>query len=63
MLILGRRLNERIFINDELIITISEFLKNPQRVKLGFEGSLEKYVIDREEIYIRKMDEKLRRGF
>ena len=56
MLILGRFKGQKIVINGDLIITITGY--NEKRtgleVLLGFEGDLNKYIIDREEIHEKK---------
>jgi sRNA-binding carbon storage regulator CsrA len=55
MLILGRRVNEKIIINGDLIITISEFSNFKKTIKLSFEDPNKKYVIDRLEIHHKKL--------
>ena len=49
MLVLGRREGEQIIINDDLILTIT-YLKRGM-VKISFDGDIDKYIIDRKEIY------------
>lgn len=49
MLILTRNLGERIFINDDIVITILS--KKGNQIKLGITAPKE-YIVHREEIYI-----------
>jgi len=55
MLILARRKGERIMINDdiEIIIHDVDISKRPPQVKVGIQAP-SRYVIDREEIYLKK---------
>ena len=59
MLILGRFRGQKIVINGELTISIQGFREKPTgiEVQLGFDGSVEKYLVDREEIYNKKRSE------
>jgi len=58
MLVLGRKLGQRIIINEELIIEVTFIASGNGFVKLGFEADKAKYVIDRFEIYERKVEER-----
>ncbi len=55
MLVLGRRLREKIIINGELIITITQLCQDNKMIKLSFEDPNKKYVIDRLEIHHKKL--------
>ena len=58
MLILGRKLGEEIIINGDLIIKVTFIDYGYRMVKLGFEADKAKYVIDRYEIFERKVEER-----
>ena len=58
MLILGRKLGEEIIINEDLIIKVTFIDYHFRMVKLGFEADKTKYIIDRFEIYERKVEER-----
>ena len=53
MLVLGRKINQQIIINEELIIMVTDVSYN--FVKLGFIGPKDKFLIDRYEIYEKKL--------
>ena len=58
MLVLGRKEGQEIIINEDLIIKVT-FIDNKFRmVKLGFKADKAKYVIDRYEIFERKVEER-----
>jgi carbon storage regulator len=59
MLILERKLGERVIINDDIVVTITGIDRSCRRIKLGFEAP-EKYEIHREEIYDLIQQEKRR---
>lgn len=54
MLILGRNEGEDVIINSDLIIKVCHVAPNAKTVRLGFEGSIKDYVIDRLEVHKRK---------
>ena len=58
MLILSRKLWQEIIINEDLIVKVVYIDYNLKQIKLGFEASKEKCVIDRYEIYERKVEER-----
>ena len=58
MLILGRKLGQEIIINEDLIIKVVFIEYNLRMVKLGFEADKAKYMIDRYEIFERKVEER-----
>ena len=58
MLILGRKLGEEIIINEDLIIKVTFIDYGYRIVKLGFEADKAKYVIDRYEIFERKVEKR-----
>ena len=55
MLILARRKNQRIMINDDIEIVIHDVdaTKDPIKIKVGIQAPMH-YVTDREEIYFKK---------
>lgn len=55
MLVLGRKLHEKIIINGELIITITQLTQDNKMIKLSFEDPNKKYVIDRMEVHHKKL--------
>jgi len=55
MLVLGRHVDQRIIINDDLIIIVTDVCKNTGFVKLGFEANKLKYRIDRQEIHMKRL--------
>jgi carbon storage regulator CsrA len=57
MLKLSRYKGQRIFINDDIIVTLENINFSTGEVILTFEAPLQ-YQIDREEIYLRKKEEK-----
>lgn len=59
MLILARRAGQKIMINEdiEILIHYVDLTKEPPQVKVGIQAP-KHYVIDREEIYLRKKKEK-----
>lgn len=59
MLILSRKLGEDIIINEDLIVRVCEIDRKCNVVKLGFEADKLKWLIDRMEIFYRKVDESL----
>jgi carbon storage regulator len=52
MLVLGRKLNERILIGDDIVITVAAI--NGDHVRLGIEAPRD-IAVDREEVRWRKM--------
>jgi len=60
MLVLGRNVGEKIIVNEDLIIYVSSITNRNGRmqVKLAFESSKEKYIVDRYEIFERKVIER-----
>lgn len=61
MLVLSRRRGERIIINEDLIIRVDTVRWYDNQVRLCFEGG-EQYVIDRYEIYERKLAERFQKA-
>lgn len=51
MLLLSRKRNERIIINGNIVITVTEI--HGEKVRLGFEAP-DSVSIDREEVYLQK---------
>ena len=59
MLMLARHINERIMINDDIIILVQgvDISRGKYQVKLGIEAPA-RHIIDREEIYLKRKKEK-----
>lgn len=59
VLTLARRAGQKIMINDDITILVQcvDLSKDPPQVKIGFDAPA-KYVIDREEIYLKKKKER-----
>jgi carbon storage regulator CsrA len=59
MLILARRKGQRIMINEDIEIVIHDIdeTKDPIQIKVGIQAPMN-YVIDREEIYLKKKKER-----
>ena len=56
MLVLTRRVNERIRINDDIRIVVVRI--GQSQVRIGFEAPTDKYTVLREEVYLRGEDHK-----
>lgn len=58
MLVLGRREGQQIIINEDLIMKVCYIDTDKKFVKFGFEASKRDYIIDRFEIFQRKVEER-----
>lgn len=58
MLILTRRAFQKIIVNEDLIIEVVSIDIYRMQVKLGFEADRDKYLVDRYEIFERKVEER-----
>ncbi len=58
MLILGRKVGQKIIINEDLIIKVVYVDYKYNYIKLGFDAAKEDYLIDRYEIFELKQNER-----